>query len=256
VTPAGWGLFRPFGEALRLLTILPTPGLPAADEKTLVRSLAAFPVAGLVVGALGAAAGALADVLWGPSLRSVVVVVVWMIVTAGLHLDGLADSADALFSWRSRERKLEIMKDSRIGTMGALALIAVILLEVGALASLGPRWWRGALLAPVCGRWAAVYAISRFPAARPDGMARTFHDHVRRGDLVIATAFVLLIGLALVPSWRVLPLLALWPAVHGIARRITASLGGLTGDTHGFVVETCEVLALLVLGAVPQPAGG
>ena len=254
MTPRGWGVFAPLGEALRLLTILPTPGLPAADEKSVVRSLAAFPLVGLVVGALVAAVGALADALWGPPLRSIAVVVAWMIVTAGLHLDGVADSGDALLSWRSRERKLEILRDSRIGTMGALALVTVVLLKVGALVSLGPSWWRGALLAPVCGRWAAVYAVSRFPAARPDGMGRVFHDHVRRRDLVIATAFALVVCLAIVPSWRVLPLLGLWPVIHGMARRITASLGGLTGDTHGLLVEIGEVFVLLALAA-RWPAG-
>jgi adenosylcobinamide-GDP ribazoletransferase len=170
-----------------------------------------------------------------------------MTVTMGLHLDGLADSCDALFSWRSRERKLEIMKDSRIGAMGALALIAVIMLKVGALVSLGPFWWRGVLLAPACGRWADIYGIFFFPLARADGMGRAFHDHVRRRDFAIATATVLVAGVVLVPSWRGLLLLVLWPGIHGLARRMTASLGGLTGDTYGVLSEAGEVLTLLVL---------
>jgi adenosylcobinamide-GDP ribazoletransferase len=249
-----WGLFRPIGEALRFLTAVPVPGLPPMDETSVVRSMAAFPFVGLLIGAGGAAAGWAAGWLWGASLQAMAVVIAWMLLTLGLHLDGIADSCDALFSWRSRERKLEIMKDSRIGTMGALGLLAIVLLKIGALLTLESLWWLGALLAPVWGRWADIYGIFFFPAAREGGMGHTFHEQVRRLDFVIASVSALLIGAALrLPRslpWGALVVLAVWPVIHLLARRMVAVLGGLTGDTYGALAEIGEVVTLLALAAL------
>ena len=244
-----WGPLRPLGEALRFLTAIPIPGLPPADEASIVRSMAAFPMAGLVIGGVGAAAGFVAGWLWGDSLRPIAIVVCWMLLTVGLHLDGLADSCDALFSWRPRERKLEIMKDSRIGTMGALGLIAVVLFKIGAFASLGPLWWAGALLAPMWGRWADIYGIFWFPPASEGGMGRAFHAQVRRSDFATATLLAVLAGGVVLPPWGALVGLVLLPLVHWLARRMVVSLGGLTGDTYGALSEVGEVLTLLSLAA-------
>ena len=247
-----WGPLAPLGEALRFLTALPVPGLPPMTEAGIVRSMAAFPLVGLVIGAGGAAVGAVAGWLWGEPLRAIVIVITWMLLTLGLHLDGIADTCDAVFSWRPRERKLEIMKDSRIGTMGALGLLAIVALKIGALVTLGEWWWLGALLAPMWGRWADIYGIFFFPAACEGGMGRTFHDQVRRVDFVIATVIALLIGLALSLPWGALAVLAVWPVIHVLARRMVASLGGLTGDTYGTLAEVGEVVTLLTLAALAR----
>lgn len=247
-----WGPLAPLGEALRFLTVLPVPGLPPMTEAGIVRSMVAFPIVGLVIGAGGAAVGWLAGWLWGEPLRAVAIVIASMLLTLGLHLDGIADTCDAVFSWRPRERKLEIMKDSRIGTMGALGLFAILALKIGGLIALGRWWWLGALLAPMWGRWADIYGIFFFPAAREGGMGRTFHDQVRRIDFVIATITALAIGLAFSLPWGALAGLAVWPIVHLLARRMVASLGGLTGDTYGALAEVGEVVTLLALAALAR----
>lgn len=245
-----WGVFQPLGEALRFLTAIPIPGLPPSTESSIVRSMAAFPLAGLVIGVGGVVPGWIGGWLWGEWLRSIVIVVAWMLLTLGLHLDGLADSCDALFSWRSRERKLEIMKDSRIGAMGALALIAIILLKVGALSALGSAWWVGALIAPLWGRWSDIYGIFWFVAAREGGMGRTFHEQVRRSDFAIATLSALTISAIALPPWGAIAGLIVWPIVHLLSQRMVTSLGGLTGDTYGALSEIGEVVTLLVLAAL------
>jgi adenosylcobinamide-GDP ribazoletransferase len=249
-----WGPFQPLGEAVRFLTAFPVPWLPAMQESTIARSMLAFPLVGLLIGACGAVAGLLAGWLFGEPLRAVAVVVAWMVVTGGLHLDGLADSADALFSWRSRERKLEIMKDSRIGTMGALALISTVLLKVGALYSLGPAWWLGALLAPMWSRWSDIYGIFFFPAAREGGMGRNFHANVRQRDFWIATASAFAIGAVLLPPWGALVGLVVLVVAHLAARWMVGVLGGLTGDTYGALSEVGEIAVLLTLVALAQHA--
>jgi adenosylcobinamide-GDP ribazoletransferase len=219
-------------------------------EANIARAMAAFPFAGLVIGAFGAGVGWLSGWLWGPELQAISVVVAWAVATWGLHLDGLADSADALFSWRPRERKLEIMKDSRIGTMGALALIGGVLLKVGALYSLGPFWWAGTLLAPMWGRWADIYGIFWFPAAAEGGMGRSFHDRVRRRDFILASAFALVIGALLFFPWGALAGVVVLLVSHLMARWMVSVLGGLTGDTYGAMSEVGEVVTLLTLAAL------
>ncbi len=247
-----WGPFAPLGEAIRFLTALPVPGLPPMTEAGIVRSMAAFPIVGLVIGAGGAAVGFVAGWLWGEPLRAVAIVIAFMLLTLGLHLDGIADTCDAVFSWRPRERKLEIMKDSRIGTMGALGLLAIVALKIGGLVTLGEHWWMGTLLAPMWGRWADIYGIFFFPAAREGGMGRTFHDQVRRLDFVIATISALVIGVVLSLPWGALVVLAVWPVIHLLAGRMVASLGGLTGDTYGALAEVGEVVTLLTLAALAR----
>jgi adenosylcobinamide-GDP ribazoletransferase len=151
------------------------------------------------------------------------------------------------------------MKDSRIGAMGALALIAVILLKVAFIVAAGDGWWRGVLVATVLGRWADLYGIFIFPAAREGGLGRGFHDFIRRGDFILATmqmaailAAVCIIGLPLA-AW---PMALLRGAItfglvllvaHVIFTRWTKSLGGLTGDTYGAMCEIGEAVALATM---------
>jgi adenosylcobinamide-GDP ribazoletransferase len=244
-----WGPLWPLGEALRFLTILPIPGLPPMSEANIARAIPFFPAAGAVVGALLAGLGLLAGAFWGAGVRAVLLVVVWGCVTAGLHLDGLSDTFDAVMSWRSRERKLEIMKDSRIGAMGALALIAVLALKVAWLHAAGDGWPRAILLAPVLGRWADIYGIFWFPPAREGGLGRSFQSRARRADFVIATATTLALALALAGVRGLATAALVWGASHWLARWWTRDLGGLTGDTYGALCEIGEVVALAALSA-------
>jgi adenosylcobinamide-GDP ribazoletransferase len=254
-----------FFEAIRFLTVIPLPFMPAMTsdnyEKTIARSVAWFPAVGLLIGLIAVAVGWAFGLFWNEWARAVAVVVVIGIVTSGLHLDGLSDTFDAVMSWRPRERKLEIMKDSRIGAMGAIALVAVILLKVAFIASAGDNWWRAALLAVVLGRWADLYGIFFFPAAREGGLGRNFRDFIQRRDFVFATAQMLVlcaviavIGLPAseMPAALLRAALA-WVLVlgvtHVLCRRWTNSLGGLTGDTYGAVCEVGEVVALAAMSA-------
>jgi len=260
-------MFTALLEAIRFLTLIPLPFMPATTgedyEKTIARSMAWFPAVGVLIGATGCAAGLVAGALWNDLARAVAAVVVIGLVTSGLHLDGLSDTFDAMMSWRPRERKLEIMKDSRIGAMGALALIAVILLKVAFVTAAGDSWWRAILLATALGRWADLYGIFFFPAAREGGLGRNFRNFTRRSDLAFATgqmvvivAGVCIAGLA-PAAW---PLALLRGGVacglvlltaHVVFTRWTRELGGLTGDTYGAMCEIAEVVTLAAISARP-----
>jgi adenosylcobinamide-GDP ribazoletransferase len=244
-----WGPLWPLGEALRFLTIIPMPGMPPMAEQSIARSIPLFPLAGAVIGALLVGLGLACGVLWDTWVRSVLIVVGWGIVTAGLHLDGLSDTFDAVMSWRTRERKLEIMKDSRIGAMGALALIAVLALKVTWLHAAGDGWARAVWLAPVLGRWADTYGIFRFPPARAGGLGREFQAQARRGDFVIATATAAGLAIILAGPRGMLALALVWGVSSWLARWWTRDLGGLTGDTYGALCEIAEVVTLATLAA-------
>jgi adenosylcobinamide-GDP ribazoletransferase len=242
-----WGLFWPLGEALRFLTILPIPGLPVMSEASIGRAIAFFPLAGAVIGALLAGLGLVAGALWEASVRPVVLVVAWGVITAGLHLDGLSDTFDAVMSWRPRERKLEIMKDSRIGAMGALALIALLALKATWLGAAGDGWLRAVWLAPILGRWADIYGIFWFPPAREGGMGRSFQSQVRSADFIFATAAAILLAVALGGVRGLVALALAWLASQLLAMWWTRDLGGLTGDTYGALCEIAEVVTLATL---------
>jgi adenosylcobinamide-GDP ribazoletransferase len=241
----------PLLEALRFLTVLPVPGTPATDQRGITAAIPWFPVAGLLIGLLLLPVGWLAGLLWSSDLvRAVLLVVAWCSITGGLHLDGLSDTFDAVLSWRSPERKLEIMRDSRVGAMGVLALVAVLLLKVAWLHAAGPGWWLGVLLAPAWGRWADIYGIFWFPAARAGGLGHTFQAQVRQHTFAISTLTLLLFSLLVARDQYGLVLLAgalVWVCTHLLARWWTRSLGGLTGDTYGALCELGEVVVLAVL---------
>ena len=262
-------MLKPLLEAIRFLTVVPLPGLPATVsddyERTIAHSVAWFPLVGLLIGSITCALGLLATFFWPGSafVRAVLIVVVSSALTAGLHLDGLSDTADGTMSWRPRERMLEIMKDSRIGAMGAIALVAIFLLKVGFLAAAGQHWWMATLLAPMLGRWADIFGIFFYPAAREGGLGRSFNSMVRPHDFVIGTLFV--IGAAVLISLvdgflfesflkayaRCMIALALvcLASVY-LARKWVQQLGGLTGDTYGALNEVGETVALAAMSAV------
>ncbi len=243
---------QPLGEALRFLTIIPQPWLPPMSERGMVASIPWFPAAGLVIGALLLPVGWLAGLAWGDLVRAALVVVAWGVVTGGLHLDGLSDTFDGVLSWRSRERKLEIMKDSRIGAMGALALVAVLLLKVVFLAEAGAAWWQAALLAPALGRWADLYGIYWFPPAAEGGLGRAFHDQVRRPDFFVATAAAGAAALLVGGAAGLVAMALVLACAHMLARWWTRDLGGLTGDTYGALCEIGEVVVIATIAAAAR----
>lgn len=245
----GW--LASLNQALRFLTLLSFAAPAGAAPQEPAKSLYMFPVAGLLIGALAAAVGMAALYLFGYPVHAVAVVAALAVVTAGLHLDGLADTCDGLLSWQDRERRLEIMRDSRIGVMGAAALVLVLAFKIAALLALGSQWWVGALIAPAFGRWTAVYAIARFPAARSEGLAASVRAAIPGPQLQGASWLIAVIALPLFywGDWYIViaVLAAVCILLWWLASTTSRSLGGLTGDVYGALVEIGEVAALLAI---------
>jgi adenosylcobinamide-GDP ribazoletransferase len=237
---------RAGGAAVAFLTRLPADRLITANASDLARAAPAFPVVGA---ALGAAVGAAASLLAGPCPPAVaagVALALGAIATGGIHLDGLADTADALGA-RSREQALAIMRDPRIGSYGASALVLGLLVEAGALASLAER---GAVVPAMAAfglsRAVAPVLASLLPYARPgaglaQSLARASRIRAGVGALVACTLVA-----ALEPSQA--PLLiaaavACCAAAWVLCRR---RFGGVTGDTLGAAIVVTEATCLVI----------
>ncbi len=252
--------------AIRFLTLIPIPiPIPAAshqqgdteneaEEFAIPKMMPWFPAVGALIGVILLVAGWISGVFWGEAARAVVIVVVWAIVTAGFHLDGLSDTFDAVMSWRPQARKLEIMKDSRIGVMGALALIAVLLLKCVWLYDVssgegGVGWWQAVLLAPIIGRWANLCGIFWFPAAREGGLGRTFHRDIAPNQFLVPTIAVGVATLVIGQAAGVVAMLFALGGTYLLAKWWTRDLGGLTGDTYGAMCEIAETIVLAAMAA-------
>jgi adenosylcobinamide-GDP ribazoletransferase len=231
--------------AVSFLSVLPVPyrELRPGD---LGRAAAWFPAVGIIVGATLAGVDWAGRALWDPAVAAALVVGAALLLTGGLHIDGLMDTADAFFSRKDPARMLEIMRDSRAGALGVASGIVALLIKFAAFAHLaGPGHWRAIVLVPVMGRLAMVVATALFGSARPLGLGASFAGETRAPHALLALLVAAAAALALL-GWRgmlLVPLAMLLSVLIGAywQRR----LGGLTGDIYGTVNEIVEVAVLL-----------
>jgi adenosylcobinamide-GDP ribazoletransferase len=208
-----------------------------------------FPLVGALVGAFAGAVGYLAEPLLGQNAAAVLAVAALVVVTGALHQDGLADCADGLGA-PDRERRLAIMRDSAIGTFGALALLVWLLLLVSALVGLDrEEAWRALVVAAATGRWSALLHAALAPPARAGGLGAGFA--VSRGHLVLATLTAGAVALGLAdPGHGVIVLAAASVVAMAVSGWARAGLGGRTGDTLGATVVITEVAVVVTLLAL------
>lgn len=243
---------RLFGVALQFLTRVPVR--VGFDPQWLNQSARHFPLVGAVVGALGAA------VLWAagwlfPQVAAVgLSMMATVVFTGAFHEDGLADTCDALGGTVSRERALEIMKDSRIGSYGAVGLLLVLGVKAAALTALPLVWAMAALvLAHTVSRTAAVALIRFLPYAGDvsQAKAKPLAERISAVGLVVASGWALVIGFAMVvcqPAWWPMVITAWGVALVGAVacgRWFMRRLGGITGDALGATQQLTELLVLL-----------
>jgi adenosylcobinamide-GDP ribazoletransferase len=238
----------PFWIALQFLSSLPVrlPGMPA--PQALGRSLLFYPLVGLLFGAI---LWALNWLLLGTPLllHAALLLTAWVLLSGALHLDGLADSADAwLGGFGDRERTLSIMKDPRSGPIAVVTLVLVLLLKFAALLALIEQQQAVALIiVPVLGRSALLGLFLTTPYVRAGGLGQALADHLPRsaGKQVLgasALACVLIAGLSGVFAVALAALLFVW-----LRQVMLRRLGGTTGDTAGALLELLEVAVLVGL---------
>jgi adenosylcobinamide-GDP ribazoletransferase len=241
------------GDGLRLavgtLTVLPVRPMTRLDRRTAGRAMTLAPVVGV---GLGLAAGVVAEAgsrFATPLLGAALAVAVLALLTRGLHLDGLADTADGLASYRAPEQALAVMRSPETGPVGVVVLVLVLLVQVAALQAClaAGRGGEAVLLAAVAGRLAVTAACTpSTPAAAPTGLGAMVAGTVRRG-------IPLLLALALAAIAAAVALQAAAAVVVGLLvarvlrRHAVRRIGGINGDVLGALVETTTAVVLVVL---------
>ncbi len=226
--------------AFVFLTVLP---LGSSSKGAPGKTFAWFPLVGLCIGALLVAVAQVSP--FDRDLTAFLLLLVWVVVSGGLHLDGFGDSCDGLLACALPEKRLSIMRDPRVGAWGAVGLVLLLLGKWLALRSISPEWLP---LAPVFGRWAMVWSAYHFSTARDQGLSARFSEGLSRRELLIASGWVLI--LLTEPETTVLWLLIFcFTSQFGswAARRLG---GGINGDVYGAVCELSELICLLFIGAV------
>jgi len=213
-----------------------------------------YPLVGLLLGGILALADALLGYLFPIPVRSALVLALWIVLTGGLHLDGFLDSCDGLLGASTPERRMEIMRDERVGAFALAGGVLLLLTMFSSLGTMASGRWAALLLAPVLGRWGITMAVVAFPYARTAGLGRDIKDqaHAAQARLATVTALVVVAVVALILH-SAAPLVAMAAAavVFRLSTRfILARIPGMTGDTYGAINMLIEASVLLAFVAM------
>lgn len=237
-------MIKRFLISLQFLTAIPISIREAPEPEDFGKSLLYFPLAGLLIGGILSLASILLAFL-PPPVKASIIIVLGVLLTGGLHLDGFADACDGFFGHNPRERILEIMKDSRIGVMGAAGISALLLFKFSSYAAIPEgTLWKALIASAVFSRWAQTAACLGAPYAREDGKGRHFAEYASIREVLPGFLFSLLLsvflfnlkGLAVFFASAIPVFISFFYMKHRI--------GGVTGDTVGALSEISEVSVL------------
>lgn len=214
------------------------------------RSVKFFPIIGAIIGLI------LAGVVYGLQnfsgvkvpvhVMAIMVIFIEILITGGLHCDGFMDTIDGVFSGRSRERMLEIMKDSRVGAFGVMAFCLLSIFKYSLIMDIDQVLLPIAVLVmPIVGRIGLVIAITLYPYARAEGLGKIFYQPSHRINLCVVAVSALLLIVPLGQKAIISGIVGLGAAFI-FCQYVSKRLGGLTGDVYGGVNEVTELVALLV----------
>lgn len=246
---------KSFLIALQFLTVLPvkipTKGGSASSGKSEIKgedfgkSLLYFPLIGVLIGLILAAVALVSDFLPN-TVKGALILIISIILTGGIHLDGFADTCDGFYAGKSKERILEIMQDTHIGAMGAIGIALLLLLKFSLIVSLQKAiLWRALIGMIVFSRWVQVLACSISYYARKEGKAKYFIEHASKSSVFIGGFFTLALFLLLMQLKGLILFFLSMAVVFLFLLYIKRKIGGMTGDTIGAASEVGEVLILL-----------
>lgn len=241
-----------FLATLAFMSRIPVPErfLQGLAVEQYVRGIVTFPLVGVVLGALGGLVFILLDGWCGIPLAALFSVLALALLTGGFHLDGLADTCDGVFSARTRERMLAIMRDSRLGTHGGLALIVVLLAKVLVIAELALRDMpvlTVLIAACAAGRGGSVLLMYGHRYAREEGLGNLFIGKISLAQTLFTLGITALLAAMLLGITGLLALAITLVAIYLLGLMLKRTLGGQTGDTLGAAIELGEVIFMLAL---------
>lgn len=246
-------------QSIGLLTRLPLGGATLPQTRSLKQAMRAFPAVGLLIGLmLGTAFGLCQWLGFSDLIASILVVGLSLMLTGAFHEDGLADTADGLWGGSSRDGKLAIMRDSRLGTYGALALMVVLALRVATITEIADFGGFANVIVALAaaGAWSRalmVQLLATTPSARSDGLAAGIgQPTTSTARQALALGFLsatLLVGWSLGIVAAMVALAASYGAFLLVRRLANHHIGGQTGDIAGAVQQTSEIIFLLAIAA-------
>jgi len=226
-------------SAISFLTIIPL-GFP--EGRKAGWSFAWYPLVGVLIGGVLTLVAGVSP--FDSGLTTAFILLAWVVITGGLHLDGFSDSCDGLLATVEPERRLEIMKDPRTGSWAVIGLILLLLVKFLAIDNIPVELL---LIPPVLGRWAMVLAVYSFPYARKSGLGGFFRDGLGTQQILIATGIAFAVCVYFDIAILMISVFCfVWLFGKWASRRLG---GGITGDVYGAVCELVEILCLLVIGA-------
>jgi adenosylcobinamide-GDP ribazoletransferase len=247
-------MIKNFITALQFLTIVTLKKEHRVEEGDLARSMAFFPLIGFLLGFLLNSADKAMSYVLPQSIENALLLVVSLLITRALHVDGFADTLDGIMGGHDPQSRLAIMKDSRLGTAGALGIMCLLLVKYLCFNNLFESEKIAALLvAPMLARWSQTLMVFKAEYVREQGMGKAFVGHLRTNNLAAASAVA--IGLSAFVIVRLDPrslllfscLLCAVVLTTALGRKyFNRKLGGVTGDAIGAVSELNEVLVLLL----------
>lgn len=231
--------------ALQFLTILPFNIKGKIEGEDFGRSLIYFPIVGLLLG-LFLAGVAYISAFLPPIVISILILAAGTVITGGIHLDGFADACDGFYGKRRKEDILKIMRDSRIGTMGAAGVVMLLLFKFAALSSIRLQdLWKVLIMTAVFARWSQAFACSASKYARDDGKAKYFIEYAKKADILMGALFILILNWFLMGIKGVILFALLAAAIFLFIQYVKRKIGGMTGDTIGATNEIAEAAALI-----------
>jgi adenosylcobinamide-GDP ribazoletransferase len=247
VRPEDEGSARPWNAllaAFQFLTILPPLVRRSFTPRELGAAVGWFPLVGVVLGLLLAVGDGLFTLVFPPPARSALILTLWVLLTAALHLDGFLDTCDGLLGGWTPAKRLEIMRDERVGAYALAGGVLLLLLKFSGLLSL-PHRWEALILAPTLGRWGMSLAIVAFPNARKEGLGLSIKSHAGWLELILASLITLPVTW-MIASWTGLVLFGVAALTVGLGAYFTLKrIPGLTGDIYGALNEIVEVVVFL-----------
>lgn len=235
--------------ALQFLTVLPIKITSEIAEEDFGGSLLYFPVVGMLIGIVPAGMVLLLGFL--PNfVLSVLILIISIVITGGIHLDGFADTCDGFCGQWPKEKILEIMRDSRIGTMGVVGVICLLLLKFTLIVSIPENvLWKLLIMMAVFARWSQVLACCASDYARGEGKAKCFVEHARKPALLVGSIFTVFLFLLSMRFKGIVLFVPSFAVVFLFINYAKRKIGGMTGDTIGATSEIAEI-AVLFFGLV------
>ncbi|MCF8002068.1 MAG: adenosylcobinamide-GDP ribazoletransferase [Halanaerobiales bacterium] len=233
--------------ALQFISSIPVKKKLNYSEKKIGQSMLFYPLIGTLIGLLICCINIIIGNFLPSMLKSSILLISFVLISGGLHLDGLADSFDGLFGGKNKENMLKIMADSYIGVYGVIVIVLILLTKFILIDNLPIVHLNYILiLVPTISRWSMTVALYLFPYAKKEGFGKAFKLYFKKRQFVVATIWVLLVSISLFLLKGLLVLAISFLVTILIAKYITKKLGGLTGDNYGAINELMEITIMFL----------